>query len=203
MPRLEGGTWAGLTQARRAQPRRRPYHGARSPSPPPPRSRPSCAPRARPGIRTRRPPAGHRLRTVSPRSPARPGGLRSSISTQRTPVLGPHSLSHRLPAPCGDGPPTGSSRRHSHRCVAGGRPSPWQSPAFGRAGPTGRPARLDDGGNLAQPRHDTRHAAAALAGGTGAVHTYDVDDWKAFAAHGIRIVGPPTIVASRTPFPIR
>ena len=38
--------------------------------------------------------------------------------------------------------------------------------------------------------HDARHAAAALAAGVTTVYTYDVDDWKLFASHGLTIVGP-------------
>lgn len=40
--------------------------------------------------------------------------------------------------------------------------------------------------------HDARHAAAALNAGVVSVYTYDVDDWRVFAADGLRIVGPPT-----------
>jgi predicted nucleic acid-binding protein len=44
--------------------------------------------------------------------------------------------------------------------------------------------------------HDARHAATALVSGIWQVQTYDVDDWRAFAAEGIVIVGPPSAVAS-------
>lgn len=40
--------------------------------------------------------------------------------------------------------------------------------------------------------HDARRAAAALNAGVVSVYTYDVDDWRVFAADGLRIVGPPT-----------
>jgi predicted nucleic acid-binding protein len=42
--------------------------------------------------------------------------------------------------------------------------------------------------------HDARHAATALIAGIVSVYTYDPDDWQAFAADGLRIVGPPTTV---------
>jgi predicted nucleic acid-binding protein len=43
--------------------------------------------------------------------------------------------------------------------------------------------------------HDARHAATALVHGIRAVYTYDIDDWQAFEADGLRIVGPPTTMA--------
>ena len=43
--------------------------------------------------------------------------------------------------------------------------------------------------------HDARHATAALEAGVVSVYTYDVDDWRVFAADGLQITGPPTTVA--------
>ena len=43
--------------------------------------------------------------------------------------------------------------------------------------------------------HDARHAATALSAGIRSVYTYDVNDWKVFAAEGLQIVGPPTVKA--------
>jgi predicted nucleic acid-binding protein len=43
--------------------------------------------------------------------------------------------------------------------------------------------------------HDARHAAAALVAGITGVYTYDVDDWRVFAADGLRIVGPPSTMS--------
>lgn len=42
--------------------------------------------------------------------------------------------------------------------------------------------------------HDARHAADALYAGVRTVYTYDPDDWRVFAADGIRIVGPASVV---------
>lgn len=42
--------------------------------------------------------------------------------------------------------------------------------------------------------HDARHAAAALLAGVQSVYTYDVEDWQAFEADGVRIIGPPSSV---------
>jgi predicted nucleic acid-binding protein len=43
--------------------------------------------------------------------------------------------------------------------------------------------------------HNARHAAAALSAGVVSVYTCDVEDWRVFAADGLRIVGPPTTMA--------
>lgn len=50
---------------------------------------------------------------------------------------------------------------------------------------------------MARRIHDARHAAAALAHGIGAVHTYDFDDWRVFSDDGLRITGPPSQVTRR------
>jgi predicted nucleic acid-binding protein len=42
--------------------------------------------------------------------------------------------------------------------------------------------------------HDARHAATALLAGVLSVYTYDVDDWQAFVADGLHIVGPPSTI---------
>ena len=42
----------------------------------------------------------------------------------------------------------------------------------------------------ARRSHDARHAAAALVAGVTRVYTYDVEDWKLFAAEGLTIIGP-------------
>ena len=44
--------------------------------------------------------------------------------------------------------------------------------------------------------HDARHAATALHAGVSRVYTYDPGDWQAFAANGIAVVGPPSILSS-------
>lgn len=43
--------------------------------------------------------------------------------------------------------------------------------------------------------HDARHAATALVSGVLSVYTYDADDWQAFTADGLHIVGPPSTIA--------
>ncbi|MCP4659544.1 MAG: type II toxin-antitoxin system VapC family toxin [bacterium] len=43
--------------------------------------------------------------------------------------------------------------------------------------------------------HDARHAAVALNAGVSDVYTYDVNDWKCFAADGLKISGPESILA--------
>ena len=43
--------------------------------------------------------------------------------------------------------------------------------------------------------HDARHAAAALLAGVRSVYTYDVEDWRAFEADGMRVTGPPSSLA--------
>ena len=43
--------------------------------------------------------------------------------------------------------------------------------------------------------HDARHAATALVAKVGLVYTYDVEDWKAFEAHGLQIAGPESTLA--------
>jgi predicted nucleic acid-binding protein len=48
---------------------------------------------------------------------------------------------------------------------------------------------------MARRIHDARHAAAALEAGVVSVYTYDVDDWRVFAAEDLKITGPPTTVA--------
>jgi hypothetical protein len=53
-------------------------------------------------------------------------------------------------------------------------------------------------GLTARRVHDARHAAAALEAGVVSVYTYDIDDWQVFEADGLRIVGPPTMVARRS-----
>ena len=50
-------------------------------------------------------------------------------------------------------------------------------------------------GIMARRIHDARHAAAALVAGIQSVYTYDVNDWKVFEPHGMRIVGPPSVLA--------
>jgi predicted nucleic acid-binding protein len=42
--------------------------------------------------------------------------------------------------------------------------------------------------------HDARHAAAALLAGVRSVNTYDVEDWEAFEADGLRIAGPTSVL---------
>lgn len=44
--------------------------------------------------------------------------------------------------------------------------------------------------------HDARHAAVALVSDITQVCTYDINDWKAFDAQGLRIVGPPSVLDS-------
>ncbi|RIK33952.1 MAG: hypothetical protein DCC55_33995 [Chloroflexi bacterium] len=44
--------------------------------------------------------------------------------------------------------------------------------------------------------HDARHAATALAAGVTKVYTYDVADWQAFAADGVAVIGPPSVIVS-------
>jgi len=46
----------------------------------------------------------------------------------------------------------------------------------------------------ARRSHDARHATAALAAGLRSVYTYDVSDWRAFEADGLRIVGPASVL---------
>ncbi|MGE5154096.1 MAG: type II toxin-antitoxin system VapC family toxin [Bdellovibrio bacteriovorus] len=43
--------------------------------------------------------------------------------------------------------------------------------------------------------HDARHAATALVAGVRRVFTYDREDWQVFAADGIEIAGPPSVIA--------
>ena len=45
--------------------------------------------------------------------------------------------------------------------------------------------------------HDARHAATILAAGITKVYTYDINDWQDFAANGIEVVGPPSVVLTR------
>lgn len=47
----------------------------------------------------------------------------------------------------------------------------------------------------ARRTHDARHAATALTAGVIGVYTYDIDDWSAFEADGMTIVGPPSVLA--------
>jgi predicted nucleic acid-binding protein len=47
-------------------------------------------------------------------------------------------------------------------------------------------------GLTARRIHDAHHAAIALLSGISRVFTYDIDDWTAFRANGLRIVGPPS-----------
>lgn len=42
--------------------------------------------------------------------------------------------------------------------------------------------------------HDARHAATALVAGVTCVYTYDVADWRVFAANGIQVLGPESVV---------
>lgn len=42
--------------------------------------------------------------------------------------------------------------------------------------------------------HDARHASAALLEGVCAVYTYDIEDWEAFEADGLRITGPASVL---------
>lgn len=42
--------------------------------------------------------------------------------------------------------------------------------------------------------HDARHAAMALIASVTEVYTYDIDDWKFFEDHGLRIAGPISIL---------
>jgi predicted nucleic acid-binding protein len=50
-------------------------------------------------------------------------------------------------------------------------------------------------GLTARRIHDARHAAVALVAGVRAVYTYDLHDWRVFAAEGMRITGPASVVA--------
>ena len=50
-------------------------------------------------------------------------------------------------------------------------------------------------GLTARRIHDARHASAALVAGIRSVYTYDVRDWKVFESQGLRIVGPPSVLA--------
>ena len=43
--------------------------------------------------------------------------------------------------------------------------------------------------------HDARHAATAMAVGVSQVYTYDVHDWSLFIPDGMRVVGPPSVLA--------
>jgi predicted nucleic acid-binding protein len=43
--------------------------------------------------------------------------------------------------------------------------------------------------------HDARHAATALQHGVTEVFTYDAADWAIFAAEGVAISGPPSILS--------
>lgn len=45
-------------------------------------------------------------------------------------------------------------------------------------------------GLKARRTHDARHAAAALAAGIRSVYTYDHEDWRVFASHGLQILDP-------------
>lgn len=42
--------------------------------------------------------------------------------------------------------------------------------------------------------HDARHAATALVAGIHSVYTYDVGDWQAFEADGLKIAGPASVM---------
>jgi predicted nucleic acid-binding protein len=50
-------------------------------------------------------------------------------------------------------------------------------------------------GLTARRVHDAHHAAAALCHGVDGVYTYDLQDWRCFAADGLRIAGPLSVVA--------
>ena len=52
-------------------------------------------------------------------------------------------------------------------------------------------------GLTARRIHDARHAATALIAGVRSVYTYDVNDWREFEAHGLRVVGPSSVLAGR------
>jgi len=46
----------------------------------------------------------------------------------------------------------------------------------------------------ARRTHDARHAATALTAGVTRVYTYDVTDWHTFAADGLKVIGPRSVL---------
>ena len=46
----------------------------------------------------------------------------------------------------------------------------------------------------ARRTHDARHAATALMAGVTRVYTYDVADWRVFAANGLSVIGPESVL---------
>lgn len=49
-------------------------------------------------------------------------------------------------------------------------------------------------GLTARRTHDARHAATALTAGVTYVYTYDVADWHIFAADGLKVIGPQSVL---------
>jgi predicted nucleic acid-binding protein len=49
-------------------------------------------------------------------------------------------------------------------------------------------------GLTARRTHDARHAATALTAGVTSVCTYNVADWRTFAANGLKVIGPESVL---------